>query len=211
LKIASTTAERPAWFSALAPYVEGEDRSVPLANSITLPIGTIVNQVRGVFLRLPKWEGAPFVDDFGKKAGGMVALDGEHTFAELAVLRLLEKEGWSGRWISSWSAGGEVWKYLTDWQDVPRQEQRNRVIEDAEPRQLLARVAGMNKPARYAGCWDLFVWRDSQFAFFHTKRATPKSKETVKAAQVEWLRSALYLGDPRLKVDSFCMVLWDYQ
>lgn len=197
--------------SSLAPYVERNDLRMPLSTPITLPIGTIIHDVRAVFMRFPRWSGEPFADDFGKKGAGMVALDGEHLFAELAVLRLLEKDGWNGRWVNTYSARGEVWKYLTDWRDAPRQEQRNRPIEEAEPRQLLARVAGMNKPARYAGCWDTFVWRESEFAFFECKRTGPKSKDTVKPAQVDWLRSALYLGDPRLKIDSFCIVQWDYE
>lgn len=200
-----------AWLPAFAPYLERDDLRVPLATPVTLPVGTIVTEVPGVFLRLPRWTGEPFTDDFGKKAAGMVELEGEHLFAELAVLRLLERDGWSGRWVSSYSAGAEVWKYLTEWRDLPRQEQRNRPIEEAEPRQFLAQVAGMNKPARYSGCWDLFAWRDSSFAFLQTKRMPRPGRDSVKPPQVEWLRAALYLGDPRLKLTSFCVVHWDYR
>jgi hypothetical protein len=209
--MATDPSDPPSWLSALAPCLERDDLRIPLAAPVTLPVGTIVNEVPGVFLRFPRWGGDPFVDDFGKKAAGMVELDGEHLFAELAVLRLLEKEGWSGRWVNTQGGGGEIWKYLTEWRDVPRQEQRNRPIEDAEPRQLLARVAGMNKPARYAGCWDVFAWRESEFAFFTCRRGTPKNAVEVKSGQVEWLRAALYLGDPRLRLRSFCFVLWDYR
>ncbi len=60
-----------------------------------------MNDVPALFLRLPRWTGQQFVDDFGKQSAGMVELDGEHLFAELAVLRLLEKEGWSGRWVEA--------------------------------------------------------------------------------------------------------------
>ena len=200
----------PGWLSALAPYLERDDLRIPLATNIALPVGTLVQDVRGVQLRLPKWGGEPFADDFGKKAAGMIELDGEHLLPELAVLRLLEKDGWSGRWVSTYSAGSEIWKYLTEWRDVPRQEQKNRPIEEAEPRQLIAQVAGMNKPARYGGAWDVYAWRGSEFAFFQTKRGAPKGKDVVKDSQVDWMRSALYLGDPRLRTSSFCYVLWDY-
>jgi hypothetical protein len=204
-------SDPPSWLHALEPYIERDDLLVPLETPIALPIGTVVREVRGVFLRFPKWQGEPFSDDFGKKAAGMVELDGEHLFAELAVLRLLQKDGWDGRWVNTQGAGGEIWKYLTEWRDVGRQEQRNRVIEEAEPRQLLARVAGMNKPARYSGCWDAFAWKDPSFAFFECKRGAPKGKDSLKTSEMEWLRAALYLGDPRLKLDSFCFVHWDYQ
>ena len=141
----------------------------------------------------------------------MIELNGEHLFAELAVLRLLQNEEWDGRWVSTYSAGKEVWKYLTDWEDVPRTEQKTRPIQDDEPRQLLARIAGFNKPRRYKGCWDVFAWRGEQVAFAACKRAAAKNTDVVSKDQEEWLRSALFIGDARVTVDSFCFVQWDYQ
>jgi len=205
-----SSSSDPAWLAALRPCIERDDLRVELKTPITMPSGRIIQDVAGVFMRFPKWTGTPFSDDFGKKAAGLVQLDDEHLFAELAVLRLLEKAGWTGRWVNTYSGRGEVWKYLTDWRDVPRAEQRNRPIEDAEPRQLLARVAGLNKPARYAGCWDTFAWRGTDMAFFECKRTAPKYKDLVRKEQEDWLRSALYAGDRRLSLDSFCFVQWDY-
>jgi hypothetical protein len=200
----------PHWVSAFAPYLEREFQ-VELKTPISFPAGRVVSEVPAAFLRLPKWEGAPFVDDFGKKSGAMIELDGEHLFAELAVLRLLERDGWEGRWVNTYGGGGEVWKYLTRWDDVPRTEQKTRPIQDDAPRQLLARLAGFNKPRRYKGCWDVFAWRDAEVAFVECKRTSPKYTDVVSKEQEEWVRSALFLGDPRLKVDSFCFVQWDYR
>lgn len=202
--------DAPPWLSALRPYIERDDFRVELKTPIHMPSGKIVRDVAGVFMRFPKWQGEPFADDFGKKVAGFVELDGEHLFAELAVLRLLEKDGWSGRWVNTTSGGGEVWKYLTDWRDVPRADQRNRVIEEAEPRQLLARIAGLNKPARYSGCWDVFAWRGPDVAFLECKRTTSKKPESIRKELENWLRSALYAGDTRVSVQSFCHVQWDY-
>ncbi|HUP88445.1 MAG TPA: hypothetical protein VM100_03810 [Longimicrobiales bacterium] len=171
----------------------------------------MIHDVAGVFLRFPRWEGSAFVDDFNKGAGAMIALDDEHLFAELAVLRLLEKDAWSGRWVNTQGGGKEVWKYLTDWKDVPRDEQRNRVIEDAEPRQLLAKIAGFNKPRRYKGCWDIFAWRASEFAFMECKRGEPNEKDEISGDTLEWLRSAVYIGDERVNEHSFRFVHWDYE
>ncbi|HEX7243802.1 MAG TPA: hypothetical protein VF263_26180 [Longimicrobiaceae bacterium] len=201
--------DRP-WLPALAPYVERDDLRVPLAVPIHLPGGPIVLDVQSVLLRFPRWTGDAFADDFGKKAAGMIDLDGEHLFAEMAVLRLLERDGWQGRWVVTQGGKGEVSKFLTEWKDVPRAEQKNRPIEEAEPRQILARVAGMNKPARYTGCWDVFAWRGEDYLFVQTGRVA-KSGAEVKKPQIEWLRAALYLGDPRLRVKSFCFVQWDYR
>ena len=184
----------PAWISALTPFVEREAR-VALRVPITMPAGRMIHDVPGVFMRFPRWTGTPFVDDFGKKSGAMIELDGEHLFVELAVLRLLEKDGWHGRWVNTYGGGGEVWKYLTEWKDVPRAEQRNRPIEDSEPRQLLARIAGFNKPRRYKGCWDTYAWRDAEFVFVECKRAASRDKDDISKDQEEWLRSEPFWRD----------------
>lgn len=200
----------PSWVSAFAPYLEREFQ-VELKTPISFPAGRVISEVPAAFLRFPMWQGPPFVDDFGKKSGAMIELGGEHLFAELAVLRLLEKDGWEGRWVNTYGGGGEVWKFLTRWDDVPRAEQKTRPIQEDEPRQLLARLAGFNKPRRYKGCWDVFAWRNGETAFVECKRTAPKYTDVVSKEQEEWVRSALFLGDPRLTLDSFCFVQWDYQ
>jgi hypothetical protein len=205
----SSPASLPGWTSALAPYAERDFR-VELSLPITLPAGRMIHDVAGVFLRFPQWTGAPFIDDFGKKSAAMIELDGERQFPEIALLRLLEKDGWSGRWVNTIGGGKEVWKFLTEWKDLPRDEQKNRPIEDSEPRQLLAKIAGFNKPRRYKGCWDVFAWRGSEFAFIENKRTALKYKDVVTKEKEEWLRSALYIGDRRISEHSFCFVQWDY-
>ncbi|HEU0079614.1 MAG TPA: hypothetical protein VFQ76_18295 [Longimicrobiaceae bacterium] len=203
--------DRPGWHAALAPFVERDDLRVELKTPITLPTGRAINDVPAVFARVPRWTGQPFADDLGKKAAGMVELDGEHLFAELAVLRLLEKEGWSGRWVNTSGGRGEVWKFLTEWRDVPREEQKNRPIEEAEPRQLLARIAGVNGRARFKGCWDTYAWRGEEVAFLQCRRVAPKADDALRVDQENWLRSALYLGSRRISLRSFCVVQWDYR
>lgn len=202
--------ERPAWHPALAPLVERDDLRVELKTPITLPTGRAIHDVPAVFARLPRWTGQPFADDFGKKAAGMVELDGEHLFAELAVLRLLEREGWSGRWVNTSGGRGEVWKFLTEWRDVARDEQKNRPIEEAEPRQLLARIAGLNGRARFKGCWDTYAWKGEEVVFLQCRRGAPKPGDALRVEQENWLRSALYLGSRRISLRSFCVVHWDY-
>ena len=135
---------------AAAHIVEREQR-VELKVPISLPAGRMIHDVAGVFMRFPKWTGAPFVDDFGRKSAAMIDLDGEHLFPELAVLRVLEKDGWNGRWVSTYSAGKEVWKYLTEWKDVPREEQRTRPLEDAEPSGAAAPSITELRSLRFSG------------------------------------------------------------
>lgn len=202
--------QRPAWANALAPYLVELTR-VPLKSPIRTLLGALIPEVPGAVLRLPRWTGADFVDDFGRKGSASVELDGEHVFAELALLRLLERAGWEGRWVNTkGTKHGEIWKLLTRWSDVPREEQRHRPIEDERPRQLLTSIANANKPARWAGCWDVYAWRGEEFAFLQCKKGSP-ARERLGAQQEEWLRMALLTQPALVKLDSFCFVLWDYQ
>ena len=201
---------QPAWAAALAPCLR-ETVQVPLATPIHTRLGDPIHAVAGASVRLAQWTGPAFVDDLGRKAGAMVDLDGDHLFPELAVLRLLEREGWEGRWVITTGARhGEISKLLTRWQDLPRADQRHVPIEDAGPRQLLAGIAHANKPARYAGCWGVFGWRGAEYLFLECKRTSGPKIESVKAKQVEWMRMALASQPGQLRPDSFCVVQWDY-
>jgi hypothetical protein len=113
--------------------------------------------------------------------------------------------------VNTYSGRGEVWKYLTDWRDVPRKEQTNRPIQEAGPRQLLAKIANANAPRRFTGCWDTFAWRGNEVAFFESKRTAPKYKDAVSDEQEDWLRASLTMPDTQLSLASFCFIQWDYR
>lgn len=203
------TATAASWFSALAPYVERDDLVVELASPFLRPTGERVDAVPSVFMRFPQWRGSPFVDDFGKKTAAMIDLDGEHLFAELAILRLLERDRWEGRWIHT-TAGGEITRYLTEWRDVSRQEQKSRPIQHDGARALLYAIADRSGN-RYGGCWSLFAWRENRYAFFEVKRQAAKEKETLKPAQAAWVRAALSLREQTMSAHDFALVQWDYR
>jgi len=205
----SMTATQAPWFSALAPYVERDDLVVELANPFLKPTGERVDSVPSVFVRFPMWRGAPFADDMGKKTAAMIDLDGEHLFAELAILSLLEREGWEGRWIHTTSKG-EISTYLTDWREVSRQEQRSRPIQHDGARALLYAIADRSGN-RYNGCWSLFAWRENTYAFFEAKRQNAKEKESLKPAQAAWVRAALSLRQQLMTELDFCLVQWEYK
>jgi len=203
------TAKEAPWYSALAPYVERDDLVVRLANPFLRPTGERVDALPSVFVRFPMWRGAPFADDMSKKTAAMVELNGEHLFAELAILRLLERDGWEGRWIHTTSSG-EITKYITEWRDVSRQEQRSRPIQHDGARALLYAIADRSGN-RYGGCWSLFAWRENSYAFFETKRQNAKEKEKLKPAQEAWVRAALSLREQTMSARDFALVQWDYQ
>src|SRR5688500_5853499 len=203
------TARDASWFPALAPYIERDDLVVELANPFLRPTGERVGAVPSVFVRFPMWRGAAFTDDLGKKTAAMVDVNGEHLFAELAILRLLEREGWEGRWIHT-TSGGEISRYLTEWRDVSRQEQKSRPIQHDGARALLYGIADRSGN-RYGGCWTLFAWRGDSYAFFETKRQGPKDKEKLKPAQEAWVRAALSLKQQAMAARDFALVQWEYR
>jgi hypothetical protein len=203
------TATAAPWYPALAPYVERDDLVVRLANPFLRPTGERVDALPSVSVRFPMWRGAPFVDDLGKKTAAMVDLEGEHLFAELAILRLLEREGWDGRWIHT-TASGEITRYLTEWRDVSRQEQKSRPIQHDGARALLYAIADRSGN-RYGGCWSLFAWRENSYAFFEGKRQAAKDGEQLKPAQAAWVRAALSLREQTMSPQDFALVQWEYR
>ncbi len=202
--------ESAHWFSALQPYIEKKDLEVALLQPFSTLAGVRIERVPSVFMRFPKWHGAPFVDDFGKKSAAMVELNGQHLFAELAILRLLEADGWEGRWVNTYSGKGGVWKYLTQWRDVPRREQMSKPIQNRRAAALLESIATCSD-GRYAGCWDVFAWRGDEFAFLEAKRQAPRYKDNVQESQESWLRAALTMPGSTLGPGSFAFVQWDYR
>ncbi len=205
-----SASPEPPWAPALGPYLREVVR-VPLASHIHTRLGDPIPDVAGAVVRLPQWSGPPFVDDLGRKGAANVELEGEHLFPELAVLRLLERQGWEGRWvITTGGKHGEIFKLVTRWTDVPRAEQRHAPIEDAAARQLLTGIAHANKPARFAGCWGVFAWRGGEYLFLDCRRVSGAKIEPVKARQVEWMRMALASQPGLLRPTSFCVVQWDY-
>jgi hypothetical protein len=199
-----------AWYTALAPYVERRDLAVQLTRPVNHRATGLVAEIPSLFMRFPLWRGPAFVDDFGKKSAAMVDLEGEHVFAEIAVLRLLQREGWDGRWVNTYGGHGQIWKLLTDWADLPRKEQRTQPITDGPARELLSRIAASTSEGGFTGCWDIYAWKGIERVFIECKRQSPRYRDRVKPEQEEWVRAALSLEHPQLTPASFCFVQWDY-
>lgn len=67
-------------------------------HALELPSGKKVS-VPTHFLQFSEWCGTPVTDSYGGKP--VLNIDGEPLFAELAVLRLLEKDGFDGVWVDT--------------------------------------------------------------------------------------------------------------
>lgn len=136
-----------------------------------------------------RWTGEAPGDSYGGKA--ILEHDGRPMFAELAILALLESEGWEGVWI-----------------DTYRNKYR-RGYWDADPIAALpARQAAMmqrildHRGAGRSGTWDIFAWRGEDVLFAESKRA---GKDSIRASQVTWLASALAQGH---SLTAFLVVEW---
>lgn len=158
--------------------------------SIILPSRKTVEVLKCV-LAFKKWEGVPVKDNYG----GKTVIDHRHKplFAELAILRMLEEDGWSGVWV-----------------DTYRKKFRDNLPELSQPVSLppcrestLKKIIKENGGLR--GCWDVFAWKGDCIVFAESKR---RLKDTIRNTQKRWLEIALQLGFP---LESFLLAEWDLE
>jgi hypothetical protein len=122
------------------------------------------------------WAGKP-IPTYGGKA--ILELDGEPLYAELLVLRLLEKEGWQGVWVDSYRG-----KF---WTGMPHKTKAADLSEGR--RALIDRIK--NKAGRRGGCLDVFAWRGKKVRFVELKR---KGKDSIRETQKKWIEAARSCG-----------------
>lgn len=135
------------------------------------------------------WEGEPIANTYGNKA--VVEFDGEAMFAELAVLKTFQKNGWEGVWVDSYRKKFRIG--LPDVEDpVEIPADKKKIIDD------LREATG-----QFGGCWDLFLWKNGTMLFVELKRF---KKDKIQASQILWLEKALDLG---FTSDEFMFVEWD--
>ncbi len=136
-----------------------------------------------------QWTGEYGGDTYGNKP--LVDMDGEPMFAELAILRLFQKDGWDGVWVDTFSR-----KYRTAWGG------EGIVRLSGERLELLKAI---HRRARSAsGCFDVYCWREDFILFAESKRA---SKDHIRDTQLRWLEAALRVG---LEPSSFLVVEWSF-
>jgi len=115
--------------------------------------------------------------------------NGQPTWAEFILLRLLERDGWKGAWVKNWR-GRAFWRDVLEVCELPSSA-------SALFRQIEKRAAG-----RGGGCWNIFVSRGDEFLFIESKK---RGKDKATLTQRIWLESALDEGIP---LASFVIVEW---
>src|SRR5215210_4038904 len=136
-----------------------------------------------------KWVGDFAEDTYGSKP--ILDVQGEPLFAELAILRIYQKDGWEGVWVDTYRG-----KYRTSWGDdgVKLPPDKIRLLQE-----IYARAGSR------AGCFDVFCWKDDSVVFAESKC---KRKDRIRATQLRWLEAAIDSGVP---LDSLLVVEWSFE
>lgn len=158
------------------------------AESFSLANGKVV-QIPKTTPQFRRWAGDVPGDTYGGKP--VIDCDGSPVFAELAILRLLESEGWEGVWVDTYRN-----KFRRGYWDVPPLG-----ALPADQAVILERILTHRGTGR-SGTWDIFAWRGDEVLFVESKRA---GKDAIRPSQVTWLASALAQGHPK---DAFLVVEW---
>ena len=94
-----------------------------------------VRRTSGGEIQIPKsttcfneWSGDSFAATYGNKT--ILNLDGEPAFAELAILRIFQNDGWNGVWVDTYRS-----KYRTEYW-----ENKNGVELPADKQTLLENI-----------------------------------------------------------------------
>lgn len=137
-----------------------------------------------------KWTGKSVEDDYGGKQ--VVEFNDEPLFVELAVLRMLEREGFSGVWIDSF---GKCFRK----EMPPSKTQYPALVSTASD---IFNIIN-EKMLKGGGCWDVLAWKEKDVLFAECKR---NKKDSIRESQIIWLEKCLSLG---LKPKNFLLVEWD--
>jgi len=153
-----------------------------------LPSGRTAHVPKCV-IQFPRWRGEDVKNTYGGKA--ILVLRNKPLFAELMVLRLLERKGWHGVWVDTY--GGECRTGMPGVAEPVKLPERE---ED-----FLKKIRG--KAGCRGGCFDVFAWRGRKYRFVELKR---HGKDQIRLSQKRWIEAACRCG---IKMSDLLIVEWD--
>jgi hypothetical protein len=162
----------------LQQYLSGNEPFV-LSSGVTV-------QIPKYSLSFKRWGGDVIPNAYRKP---FIELDGNPLFAELAVLRMFQKNGWSGVWVDSYGK-----KYRNG---LPSVEEPVALPVDKEKIISLIR----NTSGRFGGCWDVFIWKGDRILFLELKQ----KNEPIKDSQRDWLESSFKMN---FTPENFALIEW---
>ena len=126
---------------------------------------------------------------------GLVALDGDSLFAELAIARLFVRSEWNAYWRDGYGQRCVADRDLSRRSvSLPRPSLGASVID----------VVQAAHGSSLSGCWDVLAWTDERIAFVESKR---RGGDRLQETQGRWLDAALAVGIPR---EAFVVLEWDF-
>jgi hypothetical protein len=116
--------------------------------------------------------------------------DGQLTWAEFILLRLIERDGWKGAWIKNFHGRREFWQNPGEPTVLPtRASNLLQMVEDTS--------------GGTAGCWDILAARGDDYLIIESKQ---RGGDRIKPNQAKWMEIALELRVPPW---SFGIVEWE--
>jgi hypothetical protein len=110
----------------------------------------------------------------------LVSVGGDAMFGELAVVRVLEQDGWDAVWVDTFH-GRRFWRAMP-----------HRSMAVALPTPARARydaIVAANE-GKASGFFDVLAWRDGQFAHLEYKGAGDRANRN----EARWIEAALAAG-----------------
>lgn len=142
---------------------------------VKLPSGNSVLVPRCEF-PLKLWRGKPIAATHGPKP--VLELNGNPVFAEMAIVRILQRAGWDAVWVDNW--------YEKFRHSMPPHE----CTLPAHAQELFDRIRVANK-GKVGGCFDVLAWKGREYLFVESKW-----KDSIGDKQKRWLEAALDSGLP---------------
>jgi len=136
------------------------------------------------------WEGRSVPPTWTSKPEVMDPLNHKGTIAEVAILSLLQKQGWECRWVNNFSRSFmKGLPVLTKPEPLPDKQKK-----------LFDKI--VQKVGRRKGFWDILAWQGNKLLFIESKGP----RDTMKPAQWIWLGVASELCPSA----EFVIVEWSY-
>ncbi len=149
--------------------------------SVTLASGTTA-AIESLVLQLPEASPPRIQDGTLRKtylSKPVLVLNGEELFGELAIVRLLEKDGWQAVWADTFHGS----KF---WSNMPSKS--SPVALPTEVQGLYDRIAALKGSP--SGCFDVIAWKDERRCFFEYKSLRDKSNKN----ELAWIAAAIDAG-----------------
>jgi hypothetical protein len=186
----------PKHFRNLLSFGKWTDPELFRSRNKTIPVAKCL-------LHFDSWSGLQLKNRYGKTA---LNFEGEAMFAELVILRLLQRDGFEGVWVDTYRNRfrQSMMSFISILQ--PAQERALRVLERI-PNYLEDTYETIRKAnsGRRGGCWDVMARKGNILVFVESKQNTPQCRDRIREGQRRWFETALSVG---INTSSFVVCEW---